>query len=36
MIRCVVPVIASTRLSTRRVMKNPPAMPSTTTIAIDQ
>ena len=28
--------MASTRLSTRRVTKKPPAMPSTTTIAIDQ
>ena len=32
----VVSVIASTRLSTRRVTKKPPARPSTTTIAIDQ
>ena len=32
----VVSVMASTRLSTRRVTKNPPARPSTTTIAIDQ
>ena len=36
MIVCVVSVMASTRLSTRRVTKKPPASPSTTTIASDQ
>ena len=35
MIRCVVSVMASKRLSTRRVTKNPPASPSTTTSATE-